>query len=68
MAYTTYGKDELRFRSAHLFAEIRQRIANYRQYRRTLDELSALTDRDLDDLQLSRFSIRQVAWESVYGA
>jgi uncharacterized protein YjiS (DUF1127 family) len=69
MAYTTYGRDELRFGSVRgYFANLKRRFADYRQYRRTLDELSALSERELADLQLSRFSIKTVAWESVYGA
>lgn len=51
-----------------LFAGIRKTLAEYRLYRRTLTELDGLNDRELRDLGLSRLSIRQVAYDSVYGA
>lgn len=44
------------------------RFADYRTYRRTVDELAALSDRELSDLGLSRQDIRSIAHESVYGA
>ena len=69
MAYASYTKEDVRFGSARgSFSDLKRRIADYRRYRRTLEELRALSDRDLADLQLSRFSIKAVAWESVYGA
>lgn len=40
--------------------------ARHRQYRNTLGELSALTDRDLRDLGISRFDIARIAHEAVY--
>jgi uncharacterized protein YjiS (DUF1127 family) len=36
-------------------------------FRRTRDELSALSDRELDDLGLTRWDIEGVARASVYG-
>lgn len=51
-----------------LFARISGAIADYKLYRRTLAELESLSNRELRDLGLSRFSIRQIAHESVYGA
>jgi len=51
-----------------LVGRLRKTIADYRLYRQTLGELTALSDRELRDLGLSRFSIRQVAHDSVYGA
>lgn len=51
-----------------IFARISGAIADYKLYRRTLAELEGLTNRELRDLGLSRFSIRQVAYDSVYGA
>jgi uncharacterized protein YjiS (DUF1127 family) len=50
------------------FARLRKSIADYRLYRQTLDELAALSNRELADLGISRFSIREIAHESVYGA
>lgn len=42
---------------------IRQR----RIYERTVSELNNLTDRELNDLGISRFSIPELARESAYG-
>ena len=42
------------------------RFAQYRTYRRTLDELEALTDRDLADLGVSRHQLRAVAYRAAY--
>ena len=50
-----------------LFARFRAALADWRLYRATLDELRALNDRELADLGLSRHSIRDIAYESVYG-
>lgn len=40
---------------------ILSKIRNYLQYRETMSELSRLTDRELDDLGISRFDIETVA-------
>lgn len=49
-----------------LVASTRQRIAVARQRRarfnRTLNELTALSDRDLNDIGIPRCDIRRVAW------
>ena len=41
------------------------RIRAYMRYRETVRELSALTDRELDDLGISRFEIENVVREHV---
>ena len=46
---------------------IEERVELHRAYRCTLDELSALSDRDLADLGLHRSEIARVAKETVYG-
>jgi uncharacterized protein YjiS (DUF1127 family) len=51
-----------------LFAGVRKAIADYRLYRQTLVELQSLSNRELRDLGLSRFALRDVAYDSVYGA
>jgi uncharacterized protein YjiS (DUF1127 family) len=51
-----------------LIARARKSLADRRRYRRTVEELKALSDRDLADLNIARFSIRDVARDSVYGA
>ena len=43
------------------------RVASYRVYRKTVNELSALTSRELDDLGLSRSMIKRTALEAAYG-
>lgn len=45
----------------------RIRRKNYLVYRRTIRELSNLSDRDLADLGLSRSMIRSLAHEAAYG-
>lgn len=50
------------------FARLQQSWADYRLYRDTLVELQSLTDRDLDDLGISRHSLNDVARDAVYGA
>ena len=42
------------------------RLAQYRTYRRTLDELAGLTDRELADLGISRHSLRSIAYRAAY--
>jgi uncharacterized protein YjiS (DUF1127 family) len=42
------------------------RFAQYRTYRRTLDELQSLTDRELSDLGISRHSVRAIAYRAAY--
>jgi uncharacterized protein YjiS (DUF1127 family) len=49
-------------------AGVRQAFADYRRYRQTVEELNALSDRELADLDIARFAIRDVARDSVYGA
>jgi len=43
------------------------RVANYRIYRKTVSELSALSSRELDDLGLNRSMIKRVSLEAAYG-
>ncbi len=44
-------------------AELRKR----RVYHRTLHELSALKDRELNDLGLNRGALRKIAYDAAYG-
>lgn len=55
-------------RAADLRADLLERIAQYRLYRATLNELGSLSDRDLADLGLHRAMIADVAREASYGA
>ena len=43
------------------------RFAQHRIYRNTLNELEALSQRELNDLGLSNLSLRDVAYEAAYG-
>lgn len=42
-------------------------FALYRQYKRTVDELNSLSAMELNDLGLSKSTIKSVAMEAVYG-
>ena len=42
------------------------RFAQYRTYRKTLEELQSLTDRELSDLGISRHSVRAIAYRAAY--
>lgn len=69
MAFVSIDKmyvTPLSHRIADVFANLRQDMANNRMYRRTLRELGALSDRELNDLGLCRSSIRDVAARAVY--
>ena len=54
-------------RASGFIAEMKARYAQYRVYRTTLNELQALSDRDLADLGLNRANIQSVAHEAAYG-
>ena len=47
-------------------ARVRKSMAEYRLYRRTMEELESLSDRELSYLGLSRASLRDVALQAVY--
>jgi uncharacterized protein YjiS (DUF1127 family) len=46
---------------AMLVSWVLAKIRNYLQYRETVAELSRLTDRELDDLGISRYDIDSIA-------
>lgn len=48
------------------FNGVSARFAQYRTYRKTLDELQSLTDRELSDLGISRHSVRAIAYRAAY--
>ncbi|PZQ49307.1 MAG: hypothetical protein DI556_12230 [Rhodovulum sulfidophilum] len=50
-----------------LFAIIAKGFADYRLYLRTIAELKALSPRELRDLGLSAYTIRDIAYDAVYG-
>ena len=49
------------------FADLQERFARYRLYSQTVNELSALSGRDLADLGICRAQIRARAYEVAYG-
>lgn len=51
-----------------LFARLRKVLADHRAYLATFKELNALSDRELDDIGLSRLNVREVARETIYGS
>ena len=48
------------------FHALRELVSKRRDFRRTVNELSRLNARQLDDLGLNRFDLRQVAFDAVY--
>ena len=63
-----HGSRELAPRFAGLFGGISRRFTQYRTYRTTLDELEALSDRELADLGIARTMLRSVAYQAAYGS
>lgn len=50
------------------FVRLADAFAKARQYQRTHDELSRLSDRELADLGMNRHNLRSVAYDAVYRA
>jgi uncharacterized protein YjiS (DUF1127 family) len=49
------------------FAEaLMNRFSRYMMYRRTLNELAGLNDRELADLGLTRSGLRRIAYQAAY--
>lgn len=72
MAYVNTTRVEvssngLRGRLAALWADFAARRASAKLYRQTVEELSALSNRDLADLGLNRSDINTIAHEAAYG-
>ncbi len=69
MTYTTHTQPaSLWQRLSDLRDELAERRAQTRAYRTTVDELSALSDRDLLDMGIDRADIDTIARQHVYGA
>ena len=73
MAYTTntsrvLDNTSVAQRLIQLRAGLSTRLANYRTYRATLAQLSALSDRELGDVGVTRGMIRTVASDATYKA
>ncbi|MCF6315658.1 MAG: DUF1127 domain-containing protein [Marinosulfonomonas sp.] len=70
MAYATEihaSHGDITHRIAAKLKSAAQRFANYRVYRKTVSELSALSSRELDDLGISRSMIKRISLEAAYG-
>jgi len=52
---------------AQYFAAAAERHATRRVYKTTLNELNALSNRELADLGMHRSELKRVAWDSAYG-
>ncbi|MEL7116024.1 MAG: DUF1127 domain-containing protein [Pseudomonadota bacterium] len=48
------------------FAEARRQYMQHQAFRRTYDELNRLSEHELDDLDLARGDIRDVAWNATH--
>lgn len=53
-------------RFSGLVGNITERVQRYKTYRRTLEELEALSDRELIDLGISRTQMRGIAYRAAY--
>ena len=53
-------------RRAGIIGGLTQRVQRYRTYRQTLDELESMSDRELDDLNISRHMMRGIAYRAAY--
>ncbi len=51
-----------------MIEQIKKYFADRALYRLTVDELSSLSDRELNDLQMSRCDIDRIARDTVWGA
>ncbi|MEZ5778225.1 MAG: DUF1127 domain-containing protein [Paracoccaceae bacterium] len=70
MAYTSMTRGAefgLVDRITGFFAKLRDSRLRYKMYRQTVNELSALNDRELNDLGLHRSGINAIALEAAYG-
>lgn len=62
----TAGARTLRDRIGHMTETFKARYAQHRVYRTTLDELKALSERELADLGLHRSQLEDVARSAAY--
>lgn len=70
MAYVSSNRTttaSLGARLSEMGKQAAEAFAAWRLYRRTLDELRELSNRELADLGLNRSMLRRAAFEAVYG-
>lgn len=60
------GNVDITGRVSAVLKSAKLRFDNYRAYRKTISELSALSTRDLDDMGIYRSMIKRIALETVY--
>lgn len=68
MAYVTSrsASPSIMDRVALLVKMVKLSVENRMVYNRTVAELSGLSDRDLSDMGINRFAIREIAREAAY--
>lgn len=70
MAYVSSNRSatlSVASRLVEMMKEASEAYTAWRLYRRTLDELGQLSERELKDLGLNRSTLRQAAFEATYG-
>jgi len=71
MAYMTNTRGAVRSdflgRISAFVTTAKTRMEQHRTFRRTVSELTALSDRELADLGINRSMIRSIATEAAYG-
>ena len=68
MAYASQtATDAVLVKTQGFFERLVKAWSDHQEYMRTVNELNALSSRDLDDLGISSLSIRGIAYDAVYG-
>ena len=65
-AIDVFNNRKLVARDMGIINGLTKRFQRYRTYRQTLEELEALSDRELADLSISRSQIRGIAYRAAY--
>ncbi|WP_223163003.1 DUF1127 domain-containing protein [Roseivivax sediminis] len=67
-ATRTIPQNAFGVRLSNLAADWRAALERRRVYKRTLNELAALSNRELADLGLHRSQLRSIAWQAAHEA
>ncbi|NNL19255.1 MAG: DUF1127 domain-containing protein, partial [Boseongicola sp.] len=65
-AIDVFNTKHRRAERAGIVGGLTKRIQRYRTYRQTLDELESMTDRELEDLNITRSMMRGIAYRAAY--
>ena len=65
-AIDVFNNRKLVARDMGIINGLTKRFQRYRTYRQTLEELEALSDRELADLSISRGQVRGIAYRAAY--